>query len=193
MTDCIGAAYDRFTKPVDVTITIDGKDYEVSNWMELVHPLSGSEEAPENRKNSGTDITSEPDSAQDSPCEIWAHYNHKYWGKYASITHHAFGKGTATYLGCFLEKDGCKALLKRLFFKAEIDLPDIAFPVIRKSGTNEDGNTVSYYFNYSSEPHSFIYKGAPARNLLNGETVADGEQIELKDWDVIILEEMNCK
>ena len=186
LTDCIGATYDQFTKPVDVTITLEGKEYEISHWMELVHSLSCREEVPDCHKNSGTDITSKPDST----CEIWAHYNHKYWGNYAAITHHAFGNGTATYLGCFLEKDGCKALLKRLLSMAGITLPDITFPLICKSGTGEDGKTISYYFNYSSEPRSFTYKGASAKNLLDGKTVADGEQIALKDWDVIILEEM---
>lgn len=164
LTECIGATYDQFTKPSDVTVTIDGTDYEISYWMEMVRPLDS------------------------SPCEVWAHYNHKYWKRYAAITHHAYGAGTATYLGCFLEKVGFEALFRRLLSIAEIPVPDIRFPIICKSGTNDEGNTIRYYFNYSSEPHHFTYKGADAKNLLTGRNVTDGDIIELQDWDLIILE-----
>lgn len=195
-TECIGATYDQFTRPVDVTITLDGKEYAVSHWMELVRPFSPSGEDAATQENivSGETLTTDKKAAAKkdcSPCEVWAYYNHKYWKKYAAITHHAYGKGTAAYLGCFLEKDGFKALLKRLLSVAGIDVPDITFPIICKSGTNENGNTIRYYFNYSSEPHMFTYKGPDAKNLLSGERAVNGDNMELKDWDVILLEIKN--
>ncbi|MBR1741573.1 MAG: beta-galactosidase trimerization domain-containing protein, partial [Lachnospiraceae bacterium] len=161
LTDVVGATYDQFTKPVDVTVSLDGKNYTVTNWMEMVRPETA---------------------------EVWAFYAHKYWKDFAAITHKKYGNGSAAYLGCYLEKDGMKALFRRLLPLAEIALPDIEFPVIRKAGKNDAGKQIQYFFNYSSKPHTFHYRGSDTVNLLTGEAVSDGTQIELGDWDLIILE-----
>ncbi len=162
LTECIGAAYDQFTNPSDVTISIDGKSYSVENWMELLRPAD---------------------------CEILASYEHKYWKEYAALTCKKYGRGNVCYLGCFMEKDGFKALFKKLLPPSGVTLPSYAFPLIRKSGTNEEGNLIQYFFNYSSEPVRLHYTGKQAVNLLTGETISPDENKQLAPWDLIIAEE----
>jgi beta-galactosidase len=125
-----------------------------------------------------------PDTA-----EVWASYQHLYWGSYAAITHQSFGAGSVTYLGCYMETAGLKTLLKKLCKLASIHLPDYSFPIIRKQGRNNLGKLVSYYFNYASVPNNFIYDGAPGIELLTKHTIEPGFNYELKSWEIMIVEE----
>ncbi len=166
MTDCIGATYDRFTKPEKVMLQFaenneDGSIFQVSEWMELV-----------NVENA----------------EVWAQYVHPFWGKYAAITHNRFGSGTATYLACYTTKDALKHLIKKLVTVADIALPKTTFPVIIKRGTNDAGKEIIYYFNYSSEEQTVCYEQANGMELISGEEVHTGDSILLKPWDLVIVE-----
>ena len=164
LTDCIGATYDQFTSPENVTLRIDGDDtyYEVAHWMELVRP----------------------DTAQ-----VWASYEHPFWGNYAAITHQEYGKGSATYLGCYTEKDGLKSLIRKICNKIDLSLPEYSFPIIRKQGINDAGKKVSYYFNYSSTPGSFIYDGQNGTELLTDSSICTDDACPLKPWSLMIIEE----
>jgi beta-galactosidase len=164
LTECIGASYDQFTRPVNVALQFaeETENYNVSEWMELVCA----------------------DTA-----EIWAAYVHPYWSKYAAITHNTYGKGTATYIGCYMEKSGLKALIRRICKAADIALPDYKFPIIHKTGINALNKTVHYYFNYSSEGRSFIYDGQAGYNLLDNQQVASHNNCMLNPWNLMIIEE----
>lgn len=162
LTDCIGTTYDQFTKPVNVSLSLDGKKYTVSRFIELLRQIDS---------------------------EVWASYEHPFWGSYAAITHKKYKKGSATYLGCYMEKDGLKALLKRLVTCAGLSLPDLIFPIIRKSGRNEEGKQIHYYFNYSSETQRFFYADKDAIELLSGKSISTGSVLELSAWDLKIFEE----
>lgn len=144
LTECIGATYDQFTVPQNVYIELDGASYKVSEWMELIRPVDA---------------------------EVWASYKHDFWNIYSAVTHKTYGRGTATYLGCYMEKDGLKALIKRLCGIAGISLPDYQFPIIRKEGINALGRVLSYYFNYSSNEQSFIYDGKNGTMLVESRTI----------------------
>ena len=162
LTDCIGATYDQYTIPRNVSLELDGKTYEVSEWMELVRPIDAL---------------------------VWADYKHDFWNIYSAITHKRHGKGSATYLGCYMEKAGLNALIRKLCGIADIKLTDYRFPIIRKEGVNDLGKRIQYFFNYSSKNQEFIYDGDTGCELINNTPVNTGDVIKLKPWDLVIVEE----
>lgn len=162
LTECIGATYDQYTIPRNVALELDGKRYEVSEWMELIRPIDA---------------------------VVWADYKHDFWNIYSAITHKQHGKGSATYLGCFVEKAGLKALIRKLCGIADIKLTDYRFPIIRKEGVNDLGKRIQYFFNYSSKNQEFIYDGDTGCELINNTPVDTGNVIKLKPWDLVIVEE----
>lgn len=173
LTDCIGAAYDQFTRPENValhfteafsknSLELPENDFPVSEWMELI----------------------QPETAQ-----VWASYKHPYWGEYAAVTYHEFGKGSAAYLGCFTSIPALQLLIQRICSIANIKLPEYSFPLILKKGYNDAGNLIRYYFNYSSSPVSFCYDGKEGTELLASKKVSTCEQIEIPAWNLLIVEE----
>jgi beta-galactosidase len=168
LTDCIGATYDQFTYPENVLLRFTEESglaadaFPVNNWMELVKP---------------------------STAQTWASYEHPFWGEYAAITHQEFGRGSATYLACFTTIPALQQLMRRLCRLADITLPDYAFPLILKTGYNDNGKFVRYYFNYSSSLVSLTYDGKDATELLRKERVLTNDKKEIGAWDLLILEE----
>ena len=166
MTDIIGGTYDEFTRPVDTTITIDGQRLNVSHWMEL--------------------LNAEPDT------EIWANYDHKYWGDYAAVLHkkHASG-GSATYLGCYLEEKGLSCILRKIVLAAKIPLSKCTFPIIIKKGVNPLGEDITYLFNYSDEKKLIdllsIGIASDTNELLSQKKIKLDESIEIEPWGVKIF------
>lgn len=195
LTDCIGASYDQFTHPENVSLrfteafglnendrcflqnstnfapTIPSllqqekpEDYEffpVTEWMELITP----------------------DSAQ-----VWASYEHPYWGNYAAVTRQTYGKGSAVYLGCLTDTRALQLILRRLCTQAHITLPDVTFPLIIKEGRNDAGKLIRYYFNYSSSPVSFTYHGTDGIELLTHKKLHAETLLEVPAWNLLIVE-----
>jgi beta-galactosidase len=79
----------------------------------------------------------------------------------------------------------------RLMKEAGISHPDhqYAWPLIAKSGVNDDGNWVHFYYNYSSEGMEFSYPHSNGLELVSGKSVEEGESLTVEAWDVIIIEE----
>lgn len=178
LTECFGMTYDQFTNAVNVGLTdfafsrnTEAAEDSVRDWMELLIP----------------------DTAV-----VLARYAHPHWGSYAAITHNSYGKGTATYLGCYCSTDVVTDLLRFLCKEASIELPKQQFPIIRKQGTNDLGRQITYYFNYSDNTHTFSYQNegnCKSALLLQGSTdtnagklLQDGETITLTGWDFVIIE-----
>ena len=149
MTDLFGMTYDRFTVPKDVRLAIADceESYPVEYWMEMLKPL-------------------------DENTEVWAGYEHKYWSKYAAVTHHAYGRGSATYVGCFADKEALKPIIRRLCSVADLPLYEVEFPLICRKCKAYDGKEITFVFNYSSEE----------RKLPLDDTFAN-----IPAWDGIIL------
>lgn len=161
LTEVFGMTYDQFTDGVNVglkdcisptgTDKVNVKDGRtvpdtVRYWMELLIPTTA---------------------------RVLASYNHSQWGSYAAITQNQYGKGTATYLGCYFEdKDLLKDLFRSICEQAEIEIPEAAYPVILKKGTNDSDKEVLYYFNYSDTPCTVIYHGKDAAVLLQSKSAA---------------------
>ena len=61
------------------------------------------------------------------------------------------------------------------------------FPVIMRSGVNDNGKGINYIFNYSSDPVNVVYRKCDSRNLLTGDTVKHGDNITIQPWDVAIM------
>lgn len=120
--------------------------------------------------------------------ETLAAYEHRYWGNYSAVTKNRYGKGSAYYVGTYLEKEQLKKYLLPAAEDAGIEVPAERWPVIIKSGT-VSGKKLHYILHYSEMCREI---GCPYRKvteLLSGKVYEKGEKIPLKDWDVKILEE----
>ncbi len=160
---CLGTAYQHFTIPKKVSLSgnILENNPAVSEWMELLVP----------------------DTA-----ETWASYNHPHWGKYAAVTHNHYHHGTATYLGCYFDGATLEDIIKHLWRELEFILPDCHFPLVHKSGINDNGKQIDYYLNYSGEEASLILNYKDGIELLSGSYIKKGDSLFIEPWDLVILE-----
>ena len=120
-----------------------------------------------------------------------AYYDHQYFGKYPAITINNFGKGTLLYQGCAVSDEIQEKLILQELERAGIktDDQDLHWPLVTKSGVNEAGKKVHYYYNYSSEKSSLVYPHRAGTELVAGKAVASGATMEIEPWDVLIIEE----
>ena len=162
MTDIIGGTYDQFTRPVDTTIKIDGREFNVSHWMELLRPQGTGE-------------------------EVWGTYVHPCWDKYAAVLHNKLPfSGSVTYIGCYMQCEGLTVILKKLIRRIGLSLPEESFPIIVKSGTNTLGEKITYYFNFSSKIELIsIYKDCT--ELISSSEYHRGDKISIGSWSVKIF------
>jgi beta-galactosidase len=159
LREAVGASYQLFTNIGRLGLTDSGG--EVHDWAEMLVPEGGM---------------------------VVGRYDHPYWGKYAAIVHHQYGKGSVWYLGTIPSA----AVLQRVLGAAveEAGLrPELGFPVIVRSGVNRYGRPVHYYFNYSGAERGFVYRHQGAVELLTGKEVGDGDSVVLPAWGVMIFEE----
>ncbi|MES2107699.1 MAG: beta-galactosidase [Bacteroidota bacterium] len=163
-----GFSYQQFTNIVKLPLKGDpfksGAANYVSDWAELLIPET---------------------------CKVLAYYDHPYWGKYAAITQNNYGKGSVTYFGTMPSAQIMQKLLADEVKNAGLltDDQQLAFPVITKNGVNEFNKQVHYYFNYSGEAKSLVYKHAAATDLLSGKKIKAGESLTLAPWNFIVVEE----
>ncbi|ACS99575.1 beta-galactosidase [Paenibacillus sp. JDR-2] len=164
-----GIRYSQFAEPSKVSLKgnpfgVGESDNNVEVWMELLTPTTA---------------------------EVLAWYDHPHWGQYAAITTNRHGEGVATYIGCLPSEAAARKVLEGACREAGIWGVDqeLQFPVIVKTGTNESGKTIRYYFNYSDEPQSFVYPHGDGAELLGDLGLRSGETIELERWGVAIVEE----
>lgn len=120
-----------------------------------------------------------------------AYYDHPFFGKWPAITENTYGSGSLLYEGTYLSDKLQTAVLRKALDEAGLSGPDqqLDAAIHVQSGVNQLGKRIHYYFNYSGQTVSCTYSYAPAKNLLNGKTVVQGEKLTLGPWDVAILEE----
>ena len=136
LTDVFGMSYNQFTRPKNVPVVFSGAlegtpDTEALSLIELL------------KADEGT--------------EVLASYGHYAWKDYAAITRHAFGKGTAEWIGTLLAPDAIRAVMREAVGNAGIEyagLP-LAGTITVRQGFNEAGESVTYLLNYSAEPATF--------------------------------------
>jgi beta-galactosidase len=167
--EACGINYSQFTIPENVTLKADPynvgvENNKVSTWMELITPTTA---------------------------KVLAYYDHPVWGKYAAITENHYGKGLATYIGCVTSTAVTEKIVAGALKKADLWGLDqqLSFPLITKSGVNEKGKTIHYYFNYSSVTSSFSYPYKEGKELLSAESIIKNKEVQLEPWGVKIIEE----
>lgn len=131
----------------------------VEDWMELLRPTTA---------------------------QVLATYDSPGFRGVAAATCNRFGKGAAAYLGCYTP-DGLELMLLRLMTMWHLPVPEISWPVVVKRGVNRAGNPITYLLHYSADTR-VIPSPASGTELLSGQVKAEGEPLELKPWDVMILE-----
>lgn len=169
ISEACGIRYNLFVEPKHVTLRDDpfgvGEEHnQVHTWMELITPTTA---------------------------EVLAWYDHPHWGEYAAITQNSYGKGKAIYVGCYTSATVIRQVLERVMKDAGVWGADqeLAFPLIVKTGVNDEGHTIRYYFNYSDEPVSFQNPHGGGTELLSGDSIAAGQEIELERWGIRIIEQ----
>ena len=169
LTDVCGIHYQQFTNmdrmPLkNCRFDITPAENYMMEWMELVTPVTA---------------------------EVWASYDHTWWGPYAAITHNKYGKGTATYFAGFPSMEVMKQIISKVVEIAGItsDENGLLYPVIVRKGTNEKGKIIRYYLNYSASPVTISYNHPKAKELFSGKNIGKGDSIIIHAWDLVILEE----
>ncbi|TQR97608.1 beta-galactosidase [Paenibacillus ottowii] len=169
ISEACGIHYSLFVEPKNVTLKdnpfeVAAEDNQVTTWMELITPTTA---------------------------EVLAYYDHPHWGQYAAITQNRYGQGTATYIGCIVSSAVIRELLSSVAKKAGVWGLDqeASYPIIVKSGTNDLGRTIRYYFNYSEQAGLVVYPHGDGKELIGEKTVTQGQLLQLKPWSVIIIEE----
>jgi beta-galactosidase len=167
--EACGIQYSQFTIPQNVSLKDDpfkvGKAAnEIKTWMELITPTTAN---------------------------VLAYYDHPVWGKYAAITRNTFGKGVATYIGCRTSDEVTSKILEGVIKGAGLWKEDqqVAFPLVTKSGVNQKGKSLHYYFNYSATQGTIQYPHGTGKELLSGKVMLKGDQMTLEPWGVKIIEE----
>jgi len=170
ISEACGITYSEFTVPDKVGLKDDPfnvgtEQNKAEKWMELLVP---------------------------GAAKVLAWYDHPQWGKYAAVTQNKYGKGIATYIGFGANPAINDKILEGAVKDAGLWGKDqeLKFPIIVKSGTNQLGKVIHYYFNYSGEPKSFIYPYAKGKALLTDEKTEAQSQINLPAWGFTIIEEM---
>lgn len=169
INEACGISYSQFTIPKNVSLKGDPyqvgtTENKVNTWMELITPTTA---------------------------KVLAYYDHPVWGKYAAITQNTYGKGVATYIGCMTTPALNEKILKEALTKANLWRVDQAlyFPLITKSGVNQQGKKVHYYFNYSANPSTVKYPYNGGKNLLSNTSVTQNATLSLGAWGMEIIEE----
>lgn len=168
INEACGISYSQFTIPQNVSLKNDpfsvGKDNIVNTWMELITPTTAN---------------------------VLAYYEHPSWGNYAAVTQNQFGKGTATYVGCMTTQTLTEKIVKNVVEKANLWKTEqqFSFPIIVKSGVNQQGKTIRYIFNFSAVPQKVKYVFKNGIELISEKSVSENNTLDLEAWGVKIVEE----
>ena len=162
--DCLGVIYHQFIFPKDVGLsgTIAHKESEAKVFMELLIPKGA---------------------------EVLASYKHYNWNEYTAITRNHYGKGTAVYIGCMTDDKTLKAVITAALSASGVEIPEEKYPVIIRSGINDLGKKIRYFFNYSSEEQEVLYAFKDGKELLTDGRIRAQSVLKIPAWDVKIIEE----
>jgi beta-galactosidase len=119
------------------------------------------------------------------------YYDDPFFKKYPAVTENKFGKGSLIYEGCLVTDEiqskiiSDKALEEGLIEKEN----HLIYPIVVRSGINDQGKTIRYYLNYSDKEESVVYSFPKGTNLFTAAALKKGDILVLKPWDVVIVEE----
>lgn len=123
--------------------------------------------------------------------KVLATYDHRYFRQFPAVTLNNFGKGTLLYEACMVSDAIQEKIIMQTIERAGLKGPDqeLHWPLITKSGINMEGNTIRYYYNYSSDANELVYPYKNGTELLTGKQVKQNQELSLNPWEVIIIEE----
>jgi beta-galactosidase len=118
-----------------------------------------------------------------------AYYDHPFFGKYPAITRNAYGKGTFTYEGTKLSDKLQEKLIRETLMLAGVSTPDASLPapVKVKHAESAAGERLHFYFNFSGQPHTFIYAYENGIDILTDTPIKRAQKITLAPWDQAII------
>lgn len=166
LNKCLGVSYSHFTIPKNVRLSCEkfsNADRDVKNFMELLVP---------------------------ERAQVLASYDHYNWKRFAAVTRNQYGKGSATYLGCWVSSSMLREILADTLKETNIARENLMeeFPIIIKKGINDLGKEIVYYLNYSSEEQKVTYSGEDAVELLENIPIQRGQVLTIGPWNLKILE-----
>jgi beta-galactosidase len=125
-----------------------------------------------------------PDTA-----EVVASFSDPYW-HFPAITRNKYGSGNLTYEGTFVTDKLQREVVRDVLKRAGLSDSDqeLSEAVRVRHGRNHQGALLYYYFNYSGEPQTVHYSHGTGSDLLTGDTVAQGQILTLKPWDLAIIQ-----
>lgn len=120
-----------------------------------------------------------------------AFYDHPFFGRWPAVTSNKFGSGNLIYEGTVMSEKLQQAIVLDALRQAALTGPDQQLPssVRVKHGVGHDGRKLHYFLNYSSSTVTLAYLYAAATDLLTGHILAQGQQISLAPWDLMIAKE----
>ncbi|XME02246.1 beta-galactosidase [Lachnospiraceae bacterium C1.1] len=142
---------------------------------------------PGKTKLRGKDITVWQELLFADPSTEAERYEHKYWGKYAAITHNKYKKGHAIYIGCNCDAEIVKDELGKAASLAGVKSPDEKFPIIIRSLATDDGKEIRFIFNYSDGEKKISCNFDNAVDILTNKEYKRNDEICIKDWGLKIL------
>jgi beta-galactosidase len=118
-------------------------------------------------------------------------YDHPFFARWPAVTSNGFGSGTLIYEGTVLSDKLQQAIVLDALRGVGLTGPDQQVPssVRVKHGISHDGRNLHYYLNYSSSPAALSYSYTAGTDLLSGQSLAQGQQITLAPWDLVIAKE----
>ena len=172
LTDVFGIDYNQFTRPgKGLTLDLHGSDQAgpaCQGLIELLNPRTGT--------------------------QVLASYDHPVWKRYAAVTRHDYGQGSAEWIGTLPSTQGMRMLLADAADAAGLGGParDLAGLVTMREGINALGEQVAYLLNYSSKE---VRLDAPyGGHLLVADGQADpqaqvdqGQPMTIGPWDLAII------
>ena len=174
LTEVFGIDYNQFTRPgKGLTMDLHGAEADqvgpaCQGLIELLNPRSDT--------------------------QVLASYDHPVWGRYAAVTRHDYGHGSAEWIGTLPSAQGMRQLLSDAADAAGLSGParDLAGLVTVREGINALGEQVAYLLNYSSKE---VKLDAPyGGHLLVADGQADpgahvdqGQSMTIGPWDLAII------
>ena len=165
LTECFGIHYDEFTHTLNMKV--GGR--EVKYVAELI--------------------------TIDNATELYP-YEHRYWDRYSAVTCNEYGKGKAYYIATYPDKEVLKKVLNQALveIRKRQNVPISAgFPIITRSGVNEEGEELTYVFNYSLSDADIFIDGDNKdgyKDIISGKSYVKGDKIKVEDWDLVVLKKM---
>jgi len=122
--------------------------------------------------------------------EVVASFDDPYW-HFPAITRNKYRAGMLTYEGTFVSDKLQRAVISDALKHAGLANSEEGLPpsVKVRHGRNRQGKLLHYYFNYSGQEQSVPYSHGKGSDLLTGASIAQGQLLRLKPWDLAIVSE----